>query len=254
MSFCKVLKVPNVPKVPGVLWRNARPIQNVVLVIPLRPAFDMTKRRWLMASGVVVLVALAVLARPLAMWWGGRSPADEANRVAALAGVGPGQVVAEIGAGAGEMARVLAQRVLPGGRLIATELSEDRLAGLRAMVSDERWPHVEVRTGEAAGTALPAECCALIYMRHVFHHFDNPAVMSRALYDAAANGGRLVVIDFPPQWLLGLIAPVTREGAGGGGHGITADQLMNHLTNARFIIERHDAGWTTGSFMVMARK
>jgi ubiquinone/menaquinone biosynthesis C-methylase UbiE len=152
----------------------------------------MTKRGWLGISAVLLLLAAGVLADQAALWWGSGSPGDEAERVAALAGVAPGQTVAELGAGRGEMARVLAPKLLPGGRLIVTELSDERLGDLRAMVSANGWQHVDVQRGEAAGTAFPSSCCRLVYMRHVFHHFRDPAAMARALYDSVSSGGRIV--------------------------------------------------------------
>lgn len=84
----------------------------------------MTRHRWLLGLVAVLVVATVVLADQAALWWGSGSPGDEAERVAALAGVSPGQTVAELGAGRGEMARVMAPKVLPGGRLFVTELND----------------------------------------------------------------------------------------------------------------------------------
>ena len=215
----------------------------------------MTKRRWLLGIGaVLVLAAVIVIAEQAALWRGSGSLEDEAQRVATLAGVSPGQTIAELGAGRGEMVRVMARKVLPDGRLFVTELDDARLAELRALVSTEGWQHVDVRSGDPAGTALPAACCSLIYLRHVFHHFNDPPAMARALYDSAARGGRVVVIDFPPHWFLGLIAPVASPGSGARAHGVTAEDVAAHLQSAGFTLERQDLSWTPGSFMVMMRK
>jgi SAM-dependent methyltransferase len=152
------------------------------------------------------------------------------------------------------MARVIAGKVLPGGRLFVTELDEARLADLRAMVSAEGWSHVEVQRGDAAGTALPPACCRVVYLRHVFHHFSHPAAMARALYESVVPGGRLVVIDFAPQWFLGWIAPLQSASGRSSGHGVTADDVIAHLRAAGFTLERQDEEWTRGSFMVMMRR
>lgn len=214
----------------------------------------MSKHRWRIGIGAILLLAGVVLADQAALWWGSASPDGEAERVAALAGVSPGQTVAELGAGRGEMARVMAHKVLPGGRLIVTELDEARLADLRAMVSAEGWGHVAVQLGDPTGTALPADCCDLLYLRHVFHHFGDPAAMARALHDSVAPGGRVVVIDFEPHWLLSLIAPVASESGHSRAHGVTAGDLIAHLRAAGFTLERQEPEWTRGSFMVMMRR
>jgi ubiquinone/menaquinone biosynthesis C-methylase UbiE len=214
----------------------------------------MGKRRWLFGIGAIVLLAGVVLVDQAALWWGSTAPDEEAERVAAVAGVSPGQIVAELGAGRGEMARVMAGKVLPGGRLIVTELDEARLSDLRAMVSAEGWSHVTVQPGDPTGTALPAACCHLLYLRHVFHHFNDPSAMARALYDSVAPRGRVVVIDFGPHWFLGLIAPVASGSGDARGHGVTAEDVIAHLRAAGFTLERQDPEWTRGSFMVMMRR
>jgi ubiquinone/menaquinone biosynthesis C-methylase UbiE len=215
----------------------------------------MRKRRWWLGFGAVfALAATVALADQARLWWGSAAPNDEAERVAVIAGVSPGQSVAEIGAGRGEMARVMAPKVLPAGRLIVTELSDARLADLRAMVSAGGWQHVDVQRGQSGGTALPSSCCSLIYMRHVFHHFEDPSGMARGLYEAVAPGGRLIVIDFPPHWILGLMAPVTSGAGPAGAHGLTAEDVVSHLRAAGFTLEHQDTAWTAGSFLVMMRK
>jgi ubiquinone/menaquinone biosynthesis C-methylase UbiE len=111
-----------------------------------------------------------------------------------------------------------------------------------------------VRRGDPAGTSLAASCCDLVYMRHVFHHFADPPAMARALHEAVLAGGRVVVIDFAPHWILGLIAPVTSDGGRLRGHGTTAEDVVAHLAAAGFTLERQDPDWTSGTFMVMMRK
>ena len=214
----------------------------------------MTKLRWLIGIGAILVLTAVVLADPAALWWGSGSPEDEAERVVALAGVSAGQAIAEVGAGRGEMARVIARKLLPGGRLFVTELDDERLVDLRAMVSSEGWRHVDVLRGDSAGTALPLACCSLVYLRHVFHHFGDRRAMARALYDAVPTGGRVLVIDFAPHWLLGLIAPVTSDNGRASAHGVTAEEVIEHLRAAGFTLERQDLEWTAGSFMVMLRK
>jgi ubiquinone/menaquinone biosynthesis C-methylase UbiE len=215
----------------------------------------MTKRRWLGIGAILALLAaVVVLADQFSLWWGSRSPDQEAERVVAMAKVSAGQTVAEIGAGRGEMARVIAPRLLPGGRLILTELNDARLGDLRSMASAGGWSHVDVRRGDPAGTSLAASCCDLIYMRHVFHHFGDPPAMARALYEALVPGGRVVVIDFAPHWILGLIAPVTAEEGHSRAHGATAGDVVSQLAAVGFIPEHQDPDWTPGGFMVMMRK
>jgi hypothetical protein len=78
--------------------------------------------------------------------------------------------------------------------------------------------------------------------------------MARAIHEALVSGGRVVVIDFAPQWLLGLMAPVTSSAGQAHAHGATVEDVVSHLTDAGFTLEQRDTGWAAGTFMVMMRK
>ena len=74
--------------------------------------------------------------------------ADAAHLVTALK-LQPGQTVADIGAGRGQLAAALAREVGPSGRVYATELSDDRLRDLRALAeSTTNVSVVEAKTSE----------------------------------------------------------------------------------------------------------
>jgi SAM-dependent methyltransferase len=203
----------------------------------------------LVIVALVIAVGGLLSADALVLWYGSRSPAAEAEKVASLAGIAAGHTIAEIGAGGGEMLRVLAPKTVPGGRVFVTELSDARLADLRALVDAQGWSHVSVLRGDTHGTALPDACCSLIYMRHVYHHFGDRAAMAAALRRALAPAGKLIVIDFPPIRFLSLIEPIAANG--NGGHGITAEEVTGDLTAAGLSSIRHDPRWTAGSFMTM---
>ena len=82
-----------------------------------------------LASLVVALAGLAVGATPARAQ--DEFTSDAAHLVIALK-LKPGQTVADIGAGRGQLAAALAREVGPSGRVYATELSDDRLRDLRA--------------------------------------------------------------------------------------------------------------------------
>lgn len=65
-----------------------------------------------------------------------------------------------------------------------------------------------LEAGERA-THLPPECCDAIFMRRVYHHLTAPSAILTSIHEALRPGGRLVIIDFRPDGLLGM---VTRMG------------------------------------------
>ena len=53
--------------------------------------------------------------------------------------------------------------------------------------------------GAAAATNLPPACCDAIFMRDVYHHITEPEAFNKSLAASLKPGGRLAVIDFPPD-------------------------------------------------------
>ncbi len=174
---------------------------------------------------------------------------SEAERLAMLLALEPGMRVAEIGAGEGDLAFEMAERVGPGGRVFATELEGDELNALRGRVKFEVVTNLSVVTAQLAATGLAPGCCDAIYLRNVYHHLSDPSAIARDIQRALVPGGTLVVIDFPPTWYL---APFSPEGVGEErtGHGITPEAALRELEAAGFrrveLIESWSNRWFAG--------
>jgi ubiquinone/menaquinone biosynthesis C-methylase UbiE len=196
-----------------------------------------------------LLAGSALFAGEISLWWGSRDPEAEARDLADLLEIRPGDTVADIGAGTGPLVAVMAARVGPGGRVYVTELDDGHLETLRTRATEPGLAHVIVARGEPAATGLPDACCRAVYMRHVFHHIEDVAAMSRDLHRTVAPGGRLAIIDFAPRWFLNLIAPV--HSARGTGHGITVGDVEHEVTRAGFQVVQRDDRWRAGMFLVV---
>ncbi len=187
-----------------------------------------------------VLAALLALA-PLAVCAEGES---EADRLASLLGIKAGSRVAEIGAGEGDLAFEMAERVGPGGLVYATELEGDDLLGLRRRAKFEAVANLRVVTAQVLATGLPGRCCDAVFMRNVYHHFSDPSAIAKDIQRALTPGGTLVVIDFPPTWFL---APFSPDGVGEErtGHGITIEAALRELREAGFVHLQTIETWTS---------
>ena len=117
--------------------------------------------------------------------------------------------VAEIGAGSGWLTVEVAQRVGPPGRVYATELTAARLDEIRQAAGEAGLRNVTVLEAGARATNLSAACCDAIFMRRVYHHLSDPSPILTSVHDALRSGGRLVIIEFRPD---GLVGRVTRMG------------------------------------------
>ena len=144
----------------------------------------------------------------------------------------PGSVVAEIGAGGGELTIALAQHVGPDGRVYTTELGAERVQRLRGAVEKGAVTNVEVIEGHERRANLPDACCDAVFMRNVYHHFDEPPSMHASFWRALKPGGRIAVIDFTPPT---ATAAPGKRGADGS-HGVSADTVAQELKAAGFEI------------------
>ena len=163
---------------------------------------------------------------------------EEANRLATLLDWHPGSVVAEIGAGDGELTLLAAGRVGPAGKIYSTELNATRLAHLEELAAKEKNIRA-IKAGEA-DTNLPTACCDSIFMRLVYHHLTKPGEMGASLFRSLRPGGRLAVIDEDPAE--GTSVP---EGvpSNRGGHGIPQKILVSELTDAGFELKAIQKEW-----------
>ena len=146
----------------------------------------------------------------------------------------PGSVVAEIGAGGGELTVAIAKHVGTTGRVYSSELGAERIARLRAAVGKSESTNVEVIEGQEAHANLPEGCCDAIFMRNVYHHFADPATMNASFLRALKPGGRIAVIDFPPSKGAAIAVPGKR--GEDGQHGVSAEVVAGELKAAGFQI------------------
>ena len=185
-----------------------------------------------------LLAALAVCAFGAAPIRGQNTWREQANRLAGLLDWHSGSVVAEIGAGDGELTLEAARRVGASGRVYSTELDAKRLAHLEKLAAKQK-NMTAVKAAEA-DTNLPAGCCDSIFLRLVYHHLTRPEEIDASLFRSLKPGGRLAVIDEEP--LPGSSVP---EGVpeNRGGHGVPQKILIGELTAAGFKVENVYDEW-----------
>ena len=166
----------------------------------------------------------------------------------------PGQVIADVGAGGGELAFAAHTYVDPTGKVYATELDPKKLEALRQELARRGWKNFEVLAAAEKETNLPAACCDGILLRRVYHHLTAPTEMDASLYQSLKPGGVLGIIDFPPRAWLTLSDPVKGVPANRGGHGIPQKIMIEELTRAGFVMEKIYDIWPNDDYCVIFRK
>lgn len=113
--------------------------------------------------------------------------ADPISRdVLARLGAGPGWRCAEVGAGGGALARWLAERVRPGGTVVATDLDPRFLAGAET-------PNLRVLQHDLLLDEPPGEPYDLVHTRLVIEHLPAPETAFTRLMKWVRPGGWVVV-------------------------------------------------------------
>jgi ubiquinone/menaquinone biosynthesis C-methylase UbiE len=205
----------------------------------------MPKRRFLF-SGVLFLAVFVSLCSAISE--------SEIQRLSRVMNWKAGQVIADVGAGEGEIGFAAAAVVGEAGKVYLTELDKDKLAALEKDTSRRKLKNVVSLAAAEKETKLPDSCCDAIILRRVYHHFTAPMEMDASLLRSLHPGGLLAVIDFAPRKSLTESDPVKGVPSNRGGHGIPKKILVEELTAAGFKLEKSFDDWPEDGYCVLFRK
>lgn len=142
--------------------------------------------------------------------------------IAGLLDLKSGMAAADIGAGSGFLARVMAGQVGAAGKVIATELNPRMVAYMNARAQAEGLPNFSAIQGQPASTGLEAASVDAIALVETFSFFDRPREMLQSIAASLKPGGLMLIVDLP------------REGQGASEIGIDADEVVALVTAAGF--------------------
>lgn len=126
----------------------------------------------------------------------GREVYDRRYAIVDAAGVGPGMVVADIGAGTGLFTRLFAGRVGPDGRVYAVDISRPFIDNILRTAQEQGLNNVVGVVNSERDVSLPPASIDLAFLVDTYHHFEYPVGMLSSIHQALRDGGRLIVIDF----------------------------------------------------------
>jgi SAM-dependent methyltransferase len=142
--------------------------------------------------------------------------------IAGLLKLEPGMTVADIGAGSGYFARLLAKEVGPKGRVFATELDPKMVAHIAAQAKAEKLDNLRAVQGENGSTGLKAASLDAVALLDAFSYFDERQAMLKSIAAALKPDGLMLICDLP------------REGQGASEIGIDADDVVALAAAAGF--------------------
>jgi len=178
----------------------------------------------------------------------GREVYDKRFAIVDAAGIRPGMVVADIGAGTGLFTRLFAHRVGSQGRVYAVDISRSFIDNIMRSAHQQGYDNVEGIVNSHKDVALAPTSIDLAFLVDTYHHFEYPVSMLSSIHRSLKAGGRLIVIDFrrDPQrssrWVMGhvragknvVIDEITRAGFR------LIDDKPLLRTNYYLVFSRHD--------------
>lgn len=153
----------------------------------------------------------------------------------------PGMTAAEVGAGSGYLARFIAEKVGPGGRVIANELEPKMVAYMNARAGREGLKNFGAVKGQPTSTGFEAGSIDAMAAVYAFSFFDHPEEMLKSMNASLKPNGLLLIVDVP------------REGIEKSAPGMDAEEVVALATAAGFNREREN-GVVPGHYALIFRK
>lgn len=126
----------------------------------------------------------------------GREAFDLRYRIVEAMRLRPGQSVADVGAGTGLFAPLLAAAVGPGGKVYAIDIVPKFVTHIEARAKERGLTQVQAVLGAEDSIRLPAASVDVVFVCDAYHHFENPQAMLASIREALRPGGQLYVVDF----------------------------------------------------------
>ena len=132
------------------------------------------------------------------------------EEIVAAAGIQPGDVVADVGAGTGAFLDPLVAAVGKTGHVLAVEISIRFVEHLRQVADEAGYGNVTVVFSSFTSATLPPASVDKIIVIDTYHHFDDYESMLASMLGALRAGGEITVVDFDRredsrEWIQGHV-------------------------------------------------
>ncbi len=141
----------------------------------------------------------------------GREVYDQREKIIATAGVKPGMIVADVGAGTGLFTRLFAEKVGDKGRVYAVDIARSFVNRIVLEARENKVNNIIGVICDDRSCQLPPNSVDLVYVCDTYHHFEFPQETLSSIRQALRKGGRLVVVDFQREegvssdWIIGHV-------------------------------------------------
>jgi ubiquinone/menaquinone biosynthesis C-methylase UbiE len=135
-----------------------------------------------------------------------RSTEEQPQKMVAALALKSTDVVADVGAGSGYIAQLLAAQV-PQGKVLAIDLQPEMLELINQRIQREKISNIEPRLGQEDTPQLAPASIDLALMVDAYHEFSSPQEMMTEIVQALKPGGRVVLAEYRGEDPLVFIKP-----------------------------------------------
>lgn len=121
------------------------------------------------------------------------------DQVVTALGIRPGDVVADVGAGAGYFVPYLSRRAGPTGRVYAVDIQQEMLGYVERTVERRGLKNVRIVLSQENDTRLAPGSIDLSLLIDVYAELGSPRPLLANLRQVLKPSGRLAIIDFRPD-------------------------------------------------------
>lgn len=171
---------------------------------------------------------------------GDRDRWQQSERVVGSLDIGPGDRVADLGAGGGYFTFRLAEAVGSEGRVLAVDVDEAMNAALAQDVADRGVSNIEIVLAASDDPRLAPASVDLVFTSNTYHHIEDRVAYFRRVSKALSDGGRVAIIDFKP------------EGFFQKRHGTAEETIRNEMDEAGYRLVQDFDYLERQSFLVFA--
>ncbi len=159
-------------------------------------------RRWTIGLLFLFLLCTSRLAiaqtPPEESWEAGANRRQPAGQVLDIAGIRPGMIVGEIGAGRGRYSVQIAQRVGEQGKVYANDIDAGALQFLKERCRRNGIANIETVLGKVDDPLFPRTGLDMIFMVWTYHMMEKPVEMLKSMASYLKPGATVVMVEPVP--------------------------------------------------------
>jgi ubiquinone/menaquinone biosynthesis C-methylase UbiE len=106
-----------------------------------------------------------------------------------------GMKIGEVGAGNGEFAAIMAEKVGPDGFIYANDVVPSKINKIKDLIASKNIKNMVGILGEENDALFPDNDLDMAIMVEVYHHLENPSIFLDNLKRYLVKNGRLVIIE-----------------------------------------------------------